>query len=121
MGLRSRGSHVQTQEWETEEGGISRRWDVVLSLYNIHFGDCKMMKLQDCFNLVIAEMDVIARLQIILRRHGPFLILSHSGLPLRPRGLIVPTPSVKEPLAACSRVVRHLQHPVVPRMFPRVR
>lgn len=77
--------------------------------------------MQDCFNLVIAEMDVIARLQINLRRHEPFLIPSHSGFPLRPRGLIAPTPSVKEPLAACSRVVHHLQRPVVPRMFPRVR
>lgn len=43
------GSHVQIQELETEEGGISRRWDVVLSLYTIHFGDCRMMKLARLF------------------------------------------------------------------------
>jgi hypothetical protein len=42
-GLRN---HVQIQQSEeTQEGGMSRRLDVVLSLYTIHFEDCKMMKL----------------------------------------------------------------------------
>ena len=66
-------------------------------------------------------MDASARLQIILRRHEPFLIPSHSEFPLKVGDLIVPTLSVKEPLAVYSKVVRHLQHLAVPRMFPRAR
>jgi hypothetical protein len=64
-------------------------------------------------------MDASARLQIILPPREPLQRSSHSEFPLKADDLIVQTRSVMEPQAVCSRAVRRLRHPVVPRMFPR--